>query len=334
MTISVSTVTPVYSGADYLPGLVEQLGQLRNKWQQESAPVDLIESLFVVDGAIDDSHKVLQSLTGEYDWIRIVPLSRNFGQHAATVAGICHTSSDWVVTLDEDLQHKPAEIETLFKEQVNSGADIVYAQPASTAHGNSWRDLSSRLVKKVIAKLTDTPQVRRFNSFRLIRGSIARAAASSASSQTYLDIAISWFTKSFSSVALEMHDDRFIEEGKSGYGLAKLIRHARHLIVSSQVDIATAGMIGGAISIGIAFIIGLVVILQRLFFPESIASAGWASIMALVTFFGGIIIALLCVALEYINVITLNQLGKPTFFTVDREQDSVLADWFGTDKQP
>ena len=168
-----------------------------------------------------------------------------------------------------------------------------------------------------------------FNSFRLIRGAIARVAASSSSSQTYLDLAISWFTKSAVPVHVDMQDERFQNEKKSGYGLRKLIKHARHLIVSAEIDIASTGLILGATAIFIAIVTGSTVIIQKLLFPELIASTGWASLMAIITFIGGVTIAILCVALEYISIILLNQLGKPTFFTIDRSKDSVLKEWFG-----
>lgn len=328
MSITVSTVTPVYSGETYLKKLVEELLELKEKWKSEVAPLTLVEAIFVDDGSIDNSSEILSNLKSEYDWVRVVTLSRNYGQHSATVAGICHSSSDWVVTLDEDLQHKPSKIEDLFRCQVENNADVVYARPLDSVHGNSWRDKSSKLVKGVLSNMTATPQIRFFNSFRLIRGSIARAAASSSSSQTYLDIAISWFTKSFAVIELDLQDDRFIDEKKSGYGLSKLIKHARHLIVSSEIDITTSGLITGGLAVLIALVISVFVVLQKIFFPELVAADGWTSLIAVVTFFGGVIIALLCIALEYINIVVLNQLGKPSFFTIDRSSDLVIDDWY------
>ncbi len=326
-TITLSTVTPVYSGEEYLPILADQLDQLRTRWEQQSAPLKLVECIFVNDGSIDDSALVLKELDEKYSWITVITLSRNYGQHAATVAGICHTFTDWVVTLDEDLQHKPEHIEDLLKAQVEHNADIIYARPASSAHGNSWRDKSSNLVKSILAKLTSTPQIRLFNSFRLMRGSIARAAASSSSSNTYFDIAISWFTKSCNSIDLQLEDKRFVEQKGSGYGFIKLVKHARRLIVSSEFNIASVGLTIGMSSILFAFFIAVISIFQKIFFPETINSAGWTSLITVVTFFSGIIIALLCIALEYLNVTVLNNLGRPTFFTVDRSQDRILSDW-------
>jgi glycosyltransferase involved in cell wall biosynthesis len=326
--ITVCTVTPVYCGQEYLADLVDQLDLVRKHWTERKAPMTLVEAIFVDDGSIDSSAQVLEDLSAQYSWVTIVTLSRNFGQHAATVAGICHSSSDWVVTLDEDLQHRPALINDLFTAQSQNSADVVYANPKQSAHGDSWRDKSSRSVKRVLAKLTSTPQIEMFNSFRLIRGSIARAAASSSSRNTYFDIAISWFTKSAASTKLDLRDDRFNETQSSGYGLLKLVRHARRLIVSAELDIASPGLVVGFVAILFAILLASITMIQKLFFPETIGSVGWTSLMTVSTFFGGIIIALLCVALEYIHILVMNNLGKPTFFTVDRSFDTILKEWF------
>lgn len=326
--VTLSTVTPVYCGADYLQKLVEEIATVRQRWIDQESPVFLTEAIFVDDNSIDSSSRVLENINNQYEWVKVITLSRNFGQHSATVAGICHSSSDCVVTLDEDLQHKPDQIELLLKSVINESVDVVYARPKAPVHGDSWRDLSSKMVKRILARMTSTPQIKMFNSFRLIRGAIARAAASSSSSQTYLDLAISWFTKSAIPIHVDMQDDRYQNEKKSGYGLRKLIKHAHHFIVSAEIDVASTGLILGAAAILIAILIGSTVIIQRLFFPELIASTGWASLMAIITFIGGVTIAILCVALEYISIILLNQLGKPIFFSVDRSKDSVLKNWF------
>ena len=328
--ITVSSVTPVFSGDRYLPELISKLAILRESWEAEGCPVRLVEALFVDDGAIDNSVDVLRELAIEHPWVRVISLSRNYGQHAATIAGICHTSSDWVVTLDEDLQHKPDMINRLFECQTNSGADVVYANPKNPVHGDSWRDTTSRFVKRILAKMTATPQIKMFNSFRLIRGSIARAAASSSSSNTYFDIAVSWFTKSCESIEIELVDDRFIENRESGYGFVKLLRHARRLVVSSELDVASSGLILGFSAVIFASLLGLFSVVQKLFFPETVGLTGWTSLISVVTFFSGVIIALLCIALEYLNIIVLNNLGRPTFFTVDRSLDQSLLTWFAT----
>jgi hypothetical protein len=104
-----------------------------------------------------------------------------------------------------------------------------------------------------------------FNSFRVIRGSIARAAASSSSRSTYFDIAISWFTKSASTTELDLHDDHFTNSQTRGRGFIRLVEHARRLIVSSEFDIASTGLVVGIIAILFAFLLAIIAIFQKPF---------------------------------------------------------------------
>ncbi len=331
MNVTISTVTPVYRGENYLVDLVGRISLLRERWESENAPVEIVESIFVDDGSVDNSAKILRMLAERHNWVRVITLSRNYGQHSATVAGVCHTHTDWVVTLDEDLQHDPLMISKLLSVAVENCADVIYAWPKSAVHGNTWRDRSSRIVKRFLSRITDIPQIRYFNSFRLIRGSVARAAASSSSSQTYFDVALSWFTKTYKVVDIEMKDARFLKDKNSGYGLFKLIRHARHLVVSSQVDVASAGLAIGSFAVVFSVVFGIVIVSQKLLYPNLFfQSTGWASIMATVIFLGGIITAILCIALEYVNIVLLNQLGKPTFFVIDRSTDELIKNWLET----
>lgn len=325
--VTLSTVTPVYSGEAYLEELVNRLKQVRETWQSSNAPIRLVESIFVDDGSIDNSAEVLARICQREDWIRVVTLSRNFGQHSATVAGICHTMSDWIVSLDEDLQHRPEMIESFLQKAVNQKLDVVYAKPLHAAHGNTWRDKSSKFVKGILARLTRLEQIKLFNSFRLLRGSVARAAASSSSSQTYFDIALSWYTQSFSYIQIEVRDDRFISDNESGYGLLDLIRHSRRLMVSSEMNIATIGLGLGFFAMLLAVFFGGHVLLVKFFYPDAIDQVGWSSLAAIICAFSGVLTALICILMEYTNIILLNQLGRPTFFTVDRSNDLRLKEW-------
>ena len=327
-SLSVDIVVPVYSGAKYLTELVTRIAQIRRQWSDEEYPVQLNQAIFVLDSPIDGSREVIKSLAQKYSWLNIIELSRNYGEHAATVAGLRNTEADWVVSLDEDLQHNPEDIELLFKQQAATGADIVYANPLSNVHGGSWRDKSSRAVKNILSWLTGSTQIRLFNTFRLVRGDIARAAANTSSSQTYFDVALSWYSTSATAINIEFTDQRFIQENASGYNLWKLIKHARKLIVSSDLDVASGGLLIGFVVSFIAFMFGLFTLLAKLVFPDFIDLVGWTSLVVMITFFGGITIALISVALQYLHIIVLKQLGKPTFFEIGRDSDSVLKDWF------
>jgi undecaprenyl-phosphate 4-deoxy-4-formamido-L-arabinose transferase len=326
--ITVSVVVPVYSGDRYLPALFEELRTLRDRWAIEKAPVSLVEIIFVDDAAVDTSPKIIDQLSQQHSWVTAIHLARNFGQHPATIAGILHTSGDWIVTLDEDLQHPPAYIDELFREVARSSFDVVYAKAESKVHENHLRDLGSSLYKRLIEKLSGIPNIRSFNSFRLIRGSVGRAAGSVCSHDTYFDVALSWFTQRVGIVPMHLKDHRFIQEGKSGYKLSKLLSHARRMLMSSGAKVSRIGGASGLLIFGASLVFGFILLLRKLFLPETILVGGWTSLILAVVFFGGIITFLIGVALEYLSFLVTNAHGRPIFFIVDRKMDAALVKYY------
>ncbi len=327
-TVSISTVTPVYAGKNFLPDLVTKIEQVREQWHNSPSPLELTEAIFVNDASTDGSLEVLYEIQKEKPWIKIINLSRNFGQHQATVAGILHSSGDWIVTMDEDLQHDPSFIETMLEHAVNSGLDIVYATPEDSVHESFLRDWTSKTFKSFIAYITNNQHVREFNSFRLIRGTIGRASSSVCSHGTYFDIALCWFSDNVSSIKLPLKDLRFIESGKSGYTMRKLFSHARSMIVSSQTKVVRLGAAIGFTAMFIALTFGSKVLFDKLVNPETIPVQGWTSLILALLFFSGLLAVLLGVVLEYISIILLHIQGKPTFFVVDRLSDRILFDYY------
>ncbi|WNJ90048.1 glycosyltransferase [Bosea sp. 685] len=330
-SISVSVVVPVYSGEAYLRDLIDELAKVRADWRERGAPMDLSEVILVDDSAIDGSPALLDNLAKEHNWLTVVHMMRNFGQHAATIAGVLHSSGDWVVTLDEDLQHPPAEIETLLRQAVIEGGDIVYARPASAVHEARMRDWASKGFKRLMVFLTGNANIVHFNSFRLIRGSLARAASSVCGYETYFDVALSWFTNRVQFRDLELKDRRFIGSGKSGYSFSRLLSHARRLLISSQVKIVRLfGLVGMAIVA--ASVIGAgALLVEKVVSPASIVVTGWTSLMLTIVFFGGFITFMIALALEYLSTLVLAAHGKPNFFAVDRSIDEPLARYFASD---
>lgn len=325
-----STVTPVYRGEEYLREVVQQLKELKDRFISEGWPITLAESIFVDDGSIDLSKEVLSKLQQEQPWIKVIYLSRNFGQHQATVAGILHSSGDWIATLDEDLQHRPQHLIAMLRELIKNSADVLYANPIVPVHGSWLRDGASRTYKFLLSHLSGNPMVRRFNSFRLLRGTIGRAAAAVSSYDTYFDVALGWFTSSVADLPLPLTDDRYMKGGKSGYGWRQLIRHARRMLVTSQVKILRLGTLAGLLSLVFSAVVVMSVLVTKFFYPESIRVEGWAALSTEILFFGGLSCFLLGVCLEYMTVLVHNAQGRPTFLTVDRSQDVILREWFAS----
>lgn len=326
-TIQISTVTPVYNGSKYLPKLVEALDEVRTLLNTHTTDLALIESIFVIDDAIDNSAEVLAKLAEEYPWVKVITLSRNYGQHPATIAGILHSSGDWVATLDEDLQHKPKDIITLLKKAAEEQADIAYALSDEAVHKSVVRDFVAMSFKKLVSALVGNKHIKDFNSFRVMRGDVARATAAICRHETYLDVALGWFTRRIVVAEVNLYDDRNQSgEEESGYSVWGLIRHGKRMIMSSKLKVFRIGFLIGVIAFGISILLSLYALLSVMFNVDTVMNKGWASIIMVVIFFGGLSILLIAFVLESLSDIALNLNGKPTYFAVDRSNDKLALE--------
>ena len=323
--VYLSTVTPVFRGAAYLPRLVAELAAVREQLARRAIALELGEAILVSDEASADSVEVLEELAAAHTWVRVVHLSRNFGQHAATVGGILHSSGDWVATLDEDLQHRPHHLVPLLAKAVATHRDVVYAH-APSVHRSWFRNVSSRSYKALMARLAGNVHVRKFNSFRMVRGSVARAAAAVAAPDTYFDIVLCWFTDRIDTLPLPLMDVRSHEGAPSGYRFGTLLRHARRMLVSSQIKPLRLGGLLGILVLGASAFLGALALVGKLFYPEQITVRGWTSLILVTTFFGGLLSLLVGIVLEYMSTLLVQAQGKPTFFVVDRSSDDLLGD--------
>ena len=253
--VLVSTVTPVYAGEEFLPDLLASLLRLRTEWEQDDGPLVLQESIFVCDGAIDDSESILKSFARQHPWIKVLSLARNSGQHTATIAGFAECTGDWVVTLDEDVQHRPEWIPDLLNAVVATGGDLVYARPSRISH-SFLRDSAIGLYKLLVSALSGNRRVKDFNSFRLVRGSIARAAASRGQPGLYLDVLLCSLTDRISTVPLPMRDLRYQRSSHSEYTTGKLLAHGGALLGSLQAVVlrSIAFLAFAALVMAVAFL--------------------------------------------------------------------------------
>lgn len=316
---TIDVVVPVYRGATYLPELVTRVSALKGEFSLD-APVRVEQLFLVLDEPADDSGEVAFKLASDHDWIRVLVLSRNFGQHAATVAGINASNADWIVTLDEDLQHPPEAITSMLTLAVKSHSDIVYAR-SDSVHGG-WRDWSSRYAKKIIVLTSGIENAHMFSSFRLMRGQIARAAGAVTGHETYLDVALRWYTVRSIVFPVRLVDER----NESSYTFRGLLRHMRRLIISSDLQVLRFGAGLGAFAVVIGFGIFFSLILSLLlgFQPEI---RGWLSLVFLITFFGGTLATMNWIVSEFVLNIAQKSQGRPTYFVIERSGDDQLYRW-------
>ena len=317
----ISVVVPVYRGESTLAALVEEIAPLTEQGLTPGGrPFRVAEVVLVHDCGPDESDRVIRELAGAFSFVHPVWLSRNFGQHAATLAGVSASGGEWVVTLDEDGQQDPARIADLLDTALEQGADLVYASPTNEPPHGAARNLASRGAKWIVARLAPGVPTEDFNSFRLILGEVGRSVAAYAGPGIYLDVAISWVARrvALCPVPLRAEGDR-----PSGYTTRTLLSHFWRLVLSSGTRPLRWVSVLGATSAVLAPILGALLILGRA--TNRWQAPGWTSTMVLLMFATGVILFSLGVIAEYVGLAVNMAMGKPLYLPVRDRDDGPLG---------
>lgn len=305
----ISVVVPVYQGEQTLPALLAELAEYSVLHRTPEGHDYLVDEVLLVnDCGPDRSDRVIRSLAETYAFVHPIWLSRNFGQHAATLAGMASSGGDWIVTMDEDGQHDPADIGGMLDTAMREQASVVYAQPMNAAPHGVARNFSSKAAKWMISRVFAGPDTPNYQSFRLVVGNIGRSVAAYAGSGVYLDVALGWVAdrEAVSPVRLRAEGDR-----RSGYTPYRLFSHFWRMVLSSGTAPLRLVSTVGALFALIGIVWAIVILVQRVTgydVPE-----GWASTVVIVLVSSGLILFFLGVIAEYIGVIVHMALGKPPY---------------------
>ena len=315
---TVTIVIPVYQGQISLPQLVEEIAELRpGQPEADHLPFVLDELILVHDVGPDGSAELLSELAKGHDWISVVWLTRNFGQHPATVAGIASSSADWIVTMDEDGLHDPATIVTLFERAMADGADLVYGQPAQRRPHPWYRNATSRLASVLFRMLVGKDGATTFASFRLLDGPMTRGLVAYCGHGVYLDVALLWVMSVVSQQPVPYREEIRGADQRSGYSFRTLLSHFRRLVLTSGTRPLRFVAFVGLLASMTGAVLGAVVI--GLHLGGSDATQGWASTMITIVFFSGLIMMALGVVAEYLSVAVTMAAGRPMYMTTTRK---------------
>jgi undecaprenyl-phosphate 4-deoxy-4-formamido-L-arabinose transferase len=307
--LRISVVIPVYRGADSLRSLVGELLPLTQAGHTPSGVAwQVCEILLVHDCGPDRSDLVIEALAGEYATVRPVWLSRNYGQHAATLAGMAGAVGDWIATLDEDGQQDPADLPRMLDVALAGRCQLVYAQPTNPPPHGALRNLASRVAKSVSIRMLGNEAMGRFNSYRLIDGEIGRSLAAYCGYGVYLDVGLSWLTNHVGHCPVQLRE----ESGRpSGYSMLKLLSHFWALVLTSGTRPLRFITLAGGLSVLAAVGLMLWVIVSKLM--GNVQVQGWASLVIVVSFFSGTMLMALGVIAEYLAVTMGIAMGRPLY---------------------
>ena len=313
---TVSIAIPVYNGAETLATLLEEIAE---QTTQQISPLGhlfvVTEVLLIWDGGSPQSAEVIRKLDSQYSWTRAIWLSRNYGQHAATLAGMSSSGGEWVVTMDEDGQHDPRYIGAMLDTAMLEKCQLVYAAPSTGRPHGFLRNSGSAAARGLFKVLIGDSNFDQFHSYRLILGEVARGTAAYTGPGVYLDVALSWVVSASATCPVPMR-----AEGRaaSSYSFRKLLSHFGRLLISSGTrPLAIVSVIGFAFFV--AGILYSIWVLAQSVFSDA-TPQGWASSFIATLVVGGLILFALGVIAQYLRTAVNMSLGKPLYVVVKDPQ--------------
>lgn len=211
MELTLTVVIPVYNSERTIGPLV---GQLQTALQTESTEVILVN-----DGSHDGSAAVCQALARQFETVRFVNLSRNFGEFNAVLCGLNYARGQFTAIIDDDFQNPPEAILTLLETARTGGFDVVYSRYARKKH-NWFRNAGSALLNLIMTLTLGKPRGLYLSSFKLISRPVVNEIIRYQGPHPYIDALIFGVTRNITSVLVPHHARA---EGQSNYTISKLI---------------------------------------------------------------------------------------------------------------
>lgn len=286
----ISYVIPCYRSENMIGDVVGRIDETQKSHSEYE-----YEIILVNDSSPDNTFVVLKELAATHDNITAIDMTRNFGQHAALMAGFHFCKGDIVICLDDDGQTPPEEAFKLV-DKLNEGYDVVYARYSHKEH-SSFRNFGSRVNSIMTEQMLDKPKELYVSSFFAARRLIIDEVLRYKNSYPYVIGLVLRSTKRICNVEVH-HEAR--KEGESGYSLKKLLGLWMNGFTSFSVKplrIATYTGVGTAIA---GILILIYVIIKKLSHDPN-TPVGWASTMAVLLFMGGMILLVLGMIGEYIG---------------------------------
>jgi len=313
-----SIVVPVYNEETVLPEFYKRLHDVL----KDLGGLAGTEIIFVDDGSLDGSVKVLSDFLRWDPSIRVLQFSRNFGHQIALTAGLDHAKGDAVIVIDADLQDPPETIPRLL-EKWRDGFEVVYAVRESREKDSWFKRMTARLFYLIMRMIGNLDLPMDAGDFRLLDRKAVEAFRSLGERHRFVRGLTLWIGFRQTGVFYP-RAERFA--GSTKYPFGKMLKLAWDGVTSFSFAPLRLAIYLGLIVSGLSFIFGLFVIFGRFFLNQTellgFPTHGWGSLMVAVLFLAGVQLVVLGMMGEY--------LGR-TYDEVKRRPLYILRDKMGFD---
>ncbi|WP_033152055.1 glycosyltransferase family 2 protein [Pseudobutyrivibrio ruminis] len=299
--MKISFVIPCYGSENTLTIVVGEIKEKMKLMTQYE-----YEIILVNDCSPDGTLSVIRKLCRENDNIIGISHAKNFGQHAALMAGFNFVSGDVVVCLDDDGQTPASEVDKLLA-KIEEGYDVVYAEYDNKQH-SGFRNWGSHVNKKMTEVMLNKPKELYVSSYFAAKRYIIDEILKYKGAYPYVIGLVLRTTKSICNVPVN-HRKRL--EGESGYTLKKLLGLWMNGFTSFSIIPLRIASYSGSLIAFLGFIYAIYVIVRKIVDPTRML--GWSSTISVILILGGLILLVLGLIGEYVGRIFISINNSPQY---------------------
>ena len=304
--MKLSLIIPCYNEQDNIMPFFEETVRA---FQNMPKAVRSLEMIFVNDGSSDMTSKNLKELYNSYSSVvTVVEFSRNFGKEAAMLAGLRHATGDFITIIDADLQQRPEIVVKMVEHLLeNEDCDMVAAYQEERIEGKLMTFMKNTFYKFINAA-SEIDFFRGASDFRTFRRNVAEAILSMPEYYRFSKGIFSWigFNTYFMPYVAE---ERF--SGTTKFSFFKSLKYALEGIIAFTTLPLKLATGVGVFTFALSILYMLVVIIQKLFFGVDVP--GYATIVVLILFLGGLQLLLLGVVGEYLARTYIQGKNRPVY---------------------
>lgn len=297
----VSFIIPCYRSEKTLESVITEIRDTMQSLTTYEYDIFLIN-----DCSPDDTFSVICKLCKKYDNITGISLAKNFGQHAALMAGLRKSDGDIVVCLDDDGQTPANEVGKLLA-GIEEGSDVVYAQYESKKH-SAFRNFGSWMNDMMTRVMLGKPKDLHITSYFAVKRFVVESMLAYEKSYPYVIGLVLRATKNITNVPVN-HRSR--EIGASGYTMKKLLGLWFNGFTAFSILPLRIATVAGSTFAGMGFLYGIYTIIKRLVNPA--VPMGFSAIMSAIVFFGGMLMLMLGLVGEYVGRIYISINNSPQY---------------------
>ncbi|KHD44996.1 glycosyltransferase family 2 protein [Streptococcus hongkongensis] len=298
----ISIVVPCYNEEETVNLFLEEIFKVT-----KDIPNYSFDYIFINDGSKDNTLEVLREVNKRFDNVHYLSFSRNFGKEAGLLAGLKHTSGDYVAVMDADLQDPP-ELLPVMVGLIEKGYDIVGTRRKNREGEPVIRSFFAKLFYKIINMVSDTEMVDGARDFRLMTRQVVDSILELTEVNRFSKGIFAWVGFDTTYISFE---NRARVAGKTSWSFWSLVSYSLEGFINFSEALLNIAIYSGLLAFISSILGAIVIVIRKLTVGGSVD--GWASLVTIILLIGGI--QLLCIGIlgKYISKIFLETKKRPSY---------------------